>query len=70
MHWYAVNTKPHHERLADLNLGRLGVETFYPQMKQKKVIRRREETVSGPLFPGYLFARFDMDVHNRAVTCR
>ena len=68
MHWYAVNTKSHHEQLAELNLQRLGVETFYPQIKQRKVIRRKEKTVIGPLFPGYLFARFHVATSYRAVT--
>ena len=68
MPWYTVNTKLQHERVAELNLQRLGVETFYPQLKQRKVIRRRAETRIGPLFPGYLFARFQLDTHYRAVT--
>ncbi len=68
MPWYTVNTKPQHERVAELSLQKLGVETFYPQLKQRKVIRRRAETRIGPLFPGYLFARFQLDTHYRAVT--
>src|SRR6266571_9326945 len=68
MKWYAVNTKSHQELFAALNLQRLGVETFYPQLKQSKVIRRRRRTMIGPLFPGYLFARFSVDTQYRAVT--
>lgn len=68
MPWYTVNTKPQHERVAELSLQKLGVETFYPQLKQRKVIRRRAETRIGPLFPRYLFARFQLDTHYRAVT--
>ena len=68
MPWYTVNTKPQHERVAELSLQKLGVETFYPQLKQRKVIRRRAETRIGPLFPGYLFARFQLDTQYRAVT--
>jgi transcriptional antiterminator RfaH len=67
MNWYAVNTKPHQEYLAELALQRLGVETFCPQLRQTKMIRQRLQTVTGPLFPGYLFVRFDLDVHYRAV---
>jgi transcriptional antiterminator RfaH len=67
LNWYAVNTKPHQEDIADLNLKRLGVEIFYPQIKQDKVIRRRRQTVISPLFPGYLFARFNLVTHYRAV---
>src|SRR2546427_8907729 len=68
MPWYTVNTKSQHERVAELSLQQLGVETFYPQLKQRKVIRRRAETRIGPLFPSYLFARFQLDTHYRAVT--
>lgn len=67
MNWYALNTKPHQEDSAQLNLQRLGVETFCPLLKQTKVIQRRRQTVIDPLFPGYLFARFNPDIHYRAV---
>ena len=67
MHWYAVRTKPNHERQAELSVQRLGVETFYPQMKQRRVIRRREQMIIGSLFPGYLFARLNLAVHYRAA---
>ena len=68
MHWYAVSTKPHQERQAESNLQRLGVETFCPQLEQRKVIRRVSQTVIRPLFPGYLFARLNIEEHYRAVT--
>lgn len=67
MDWYAVNTKSRREDLAESSLLRLGVETFCPQLKQDKWIRRRRQTIIGPLFPGYLFARFNLDIHYRAV---
>ena len=68
MQWYAVNTKPRQENIAQLNLERLGVETFCPQLKQNKVIRRKRQMVVGPLFPGYLFVRCDVHTHYRAVS--
>jgi transcriptional antiterminator RfaH len=67
MHWYAVNTKPSQESQAVLNLESLGIEVFCPRIKQKKTIRRRERTVIGPLFPGYLFAKFNMATQYRGV---
>ena len=67
MNWYAINTKPRQEDLAEQNLQRLGLETFCPQLKQNKVIRRIRRTVIGPLFPGYLFAQFNLNTHYRAV---
>ena len=67
MNWHVVHTNPRQEALVELNLQKLGVETFYPQLKQNKVIRRRRQTTIGPLFPGYLFARFNFDTQYRAV---
>lgn len=67
MHWYAVSVKSHQERLVELNLQRLGVETFCPLLKQWKVIRRKQQMSTSPLFPGYLFARFRMEDQYRAV---
>ncbi len=68
MHWYTVNTKPRQEHIAKLNLRRLGVETFCPMVKESKVIRRRRQTVVGPLFPCYLFCRFGYEDLQRAVS--
>ena len=67
MHWYLVDSQPHREDLAVLNLRQLGVEAFCPRLTQSKVIRRRMRTVSGPLFPGYLFAKFDIVTQYRRV---
>jgi len=67
MHWYAINTKPHQEKLAELHLSRLEVETFLPRLKRLKMVRRIRTTVIEPLFPGYVFARCDMRERYRAV---
>lgn len=65
--WYVVNTKPHQEGSAELNLRALGVETFFPCVKETKIIRRKRQTVIEPLFPGYFFVRFNVDDQYRAV---
>jgi transcriptional antiterminator RfaH len=67
MNWYAVNTKPRQEELGERSLQRLGIETFSPQFKQTKIIRRKLQMVIRPLFAGYLFARFELESHYRAV---
>ena len=68
MPWYAVNTKPHQEKRAELHLSQLSVETFLPLLRESKMIRRTRKTVVDPLFPGYLFSRFDLKEHYRAVS--
>ena len=67
MPWYAVSTKPHQERQAELHITQWEIECFLPLLKANKIIRRTRKTVIEPLFPGYLFARFDLDKHCRAV---
>jgi len=67
MPWYAVSTKPHQEKQAELHIKQCGIECFLPLLKENKIIRRTRRTVVGPLFPGYLFSRFDLKEHYRAV---
>ena len=66
-HWYAVNSKPHQELLAESSLKVLGVETLCPLIKEVKVIRGKVRQWTSPLFTGYLFARFDRDRFFRGV---
>ncbi len=65
--WFLVHTQPRQELVAEQSLLRLGVETFFPRIRQQRVIRRRPRVVTGPLFPGYVFARFDVATRWRAV---
>jgi transcriptional antiterminator RfaH len=67
MNWYALHTKPRAESLAQSNLQRQAIKTFLPRLRRKKTIRRRYRWTTGPLFPGYIFARFDFDRHGRLV---
>jgi transcriptional antiterminator RfaH len=68
MPWYAVSTKPHHERQAELHIKQWDIECFLPLLKANKIIRRTRKTVVEPLFPGYLFAQFELERHYRAVS--
>ena len=67
--WYCVRSKPKKERMAAGALATLhGLEIFCPQ------IRFQRKTVRGPvwfqeaMFPGYLFARFDLFEMKQAVS--
>lgn len=65
--WYAIKCKPHHERIAQASLTRSRIPTFYPEVKELKVIRRRKQMCVGALFPGYIFAKFCADHEQRTV---
>ena len=68
MPWYVVSTKPHQEKQAELHIKQYDIECFLPLLKESKIIRRMRKTVVEPLFPGYLFARFEVEKHYRAVS--
>jgi transcriptional antiterminator RfaH len=60
--WYVVQTKPRQDARAESNLRRWNIQTFAPH------VREQRRTAGGeiahrvaPLFPSYLFARFDAE---------
>lgn len=68
MNWYCLHTKPQKEEHTALHLEEsLGLETYFPRLKRQRVIRRVRRTVLSPLFPRYLFCRFDPALQFRAV---
>jgi transcriptional antiterminator RfaH len=54
--WYLVRTRPLCEYKAAAGLERNGYDLFFPRVNTPKPRRGHEDT---PLFPGYLFVRFD-----------
>jgi transcriptional antiterminator RfaH len=54
--WYALYTKPRQEDRAAENLSAWGVSSLSPKMKA-----RGGSSFFAPLFPGYIFARFDVN---------
>jgi len=65
-HWYAVQTKPRQESLAEDNLCRQDYETYLPKILVRKRRRDKWTKVVEPLFPRYLFIRVDADQHSLA----
>ena len=59
--WYLLRTKAGEERRAQAQLSRLVADVLSPLMKVR--VRRWGRMVDsvGPLFPCYLFARFDLE---------
>lgn len=68
MNWYCVHTKPSKEAQAVAHLRTtLGLDTYFPRLKQQRTIRRLRRVVTRPLFPRYFFCRFDLSAGYRAV---
>jgi transcriptional antiterminator RfaH len=59
--WYAVQTKPRQEGLAETHLLRQHFETYLPKVLLRKRKRDKWTKVVEPLFPRYLFIRVDPD---------
>lgn len=56
-YWYVVQTKPRKQAQAEYYLRSKNLETFNPLMKQ--ISPKNGKTTTVPLFPNYLFCRFD-----------
>ena len=68
MNWYCIHTRPVKENQSAMYLqAMLGLETYFPRLKRQKTIRRVRRIVTRPLFPRYLFCRFDPSLRYRAV---
>lgn len=68
MDWYCIHTRPKkEEQVAAYCRRMLGLETYYPRLREQKVIRRVRKSVVGPLFPSYLFCRFEASSSYRSV---
>lgn len=67
--WYCVKTQPKRESTAAARLrGLEGVEVFAPMLRYRKATRRGNIWWVEAFFPGYILARFDLMVSEKAVT--
>ena len=70
-HWYCVRAKPKAEHLAAAHLrqleAELPIDVFCPRIRFRRSTRRGPRHFCEALFPGYLFARFILQQHLRAV---
>jgi transcription antitermination factor NusG len=65
--WYALLTRPKHEKLVSERLAERGVETFLPLVSEVHRWSDRKKVVQLPLFSCYVFAKF---VANRSDCLR
>jgi transcription termination/antitermination protein NusG len=57
--WYALSVRSRAEQLVGKSLGLKGIECFLPSTRCLRRWSDRVKEVQAPLFPGYVFARFD-----------
>ena len=59
MSWYAIYTKPRHEKKVNAKLTDKDIETFLPLITRKRLWKDRKKNVEMPLFSSYLFVNFE-----------
>ena len=62
--WYLVYSKPQQEMVALRNLEQQDYHAYLPTLSEKKRVRGIHKTVSGPMFPRYLFIELDTQFDN------
>src|SRR5438552_18138361 len=61
--WYALQVRPRFEKVVAAHLKSKGYEEYLPLYTSRRRWSDRVKTIELPLFPGYIFCRFD--VQNR-----
>jgi transcription antitermination factor NusG len=64
--WYAIRTRSNHERVASIVLRGKGYDPYLPLYRAQR--RKTEGLGEYPLFPGYVFCRFDVKKRLPIVT--
>ena len=66
--WYCLRSQPKHEHIAAAHLRILKVNVFCPRIRFKRKTRLGIVWVTEAMFPGYLFARFELAEMHRKVS--
>ncbi len=66
--WYAIRTKSNQERVASLSLANKGYDCYLPSYTERGHRTDRIVILERPLFPGYLFCRFDVRYRMPIIT--
>ena len=66
--WFALLTRPRHEKAVSEALNGKGLETFLPLVQRHHEYGRRSRQFDVPLFPGYLFCRFNVLLRLPVIT--
>src|SRR5438876_2799562 len=58
--WYALQVRPRFEKVVALHLQHKGYEEYLPVYRSRRRWSDRIQEVEFPLFPGYIFCKFDV----------
>jgi transcription antitermination factor NusG len=68
--WFAVQTRPRHEKKVLAELQEKGVSTFLPLVSSTRQWSDRRRVVEIPLFPQYVFVRIAQTLQTRVFVLR
>ena len=68
--WFAVQTRPRHEKKVSAELLEKGVTAFLPLVSITRQWSDRSRVVELPLFPQYVFVRIAQTLHTRVSVLR
>jgi transcription antitermination factor NusG len=60
-HWFVLQVKPQHERVARRALEMRGLEPYVPLYVSRRRWSDRDKELELPLFPNYVFCRFERE---------
>jgi len=66
--WFALQTRPNNERKVERLLKQKGYECFTPTYRLKRKWSDRVVEIDFPLFPGYVFCRFNASALGKAIS--
>ena len=67
--WLALTVKPQHELASARALHVRDIESYAPVFSERRRWSDRFKVVTVPLFPGYVFARFEQSRRTTALQC-
>ena len=65
--WWALYTKPRHEKKAKLEIEKKGITVYLPLNRVLRQWSDRKKWIEEPLFPGYIFIHGDAVERHQAV---
>ena len=67
--WYAIWTRSRHEQVVREQIERKHYDAFLPTITRWSRWKDRKKKIDWPLFPGYCFARFNVDETLAILKC-
>ena len=65
--WFCLKVQPKHEHIAEAHLAQKGLEVFNPRIRFRRTTRQAQVWVTEALFPGYIFARLEVQLNLSAI---